>query len=156
MSLRETQRDLEILGLPQQIRELQDLQEIFKSTPPAGGSHSGVTVKNTGVAVNNAPALNFIPGSNITITTTKNNAGDQTDITIAGSAPAYGTLANPFPAAGFYMYASDGTLELVTIDSAIPDWVITPVEVVATPYYLQEDGASFYLQEDGIGKYILG
>lgn len=33
-----------------------------------------------------------------------------------GSSP-YGTLANPFPATGFYSYDTDGNLWLVTIDN---------------------------------------
>ena len=51
----------------------------------ANSVNQKVTVQNNGVAVGSEPAINFIPGANITITTADDSANTRSNVTIAVS-----------------------------------------------------------------------
>ena len=57
----------------------------------ANSTNQKVTVQNNGVAVGSEPVINFIPGTNITITATDDGAGTRSNVTISTS--GLGTMA---------------------------------------------------------------
>ena len=57
----------------------------------ANSTNQKVTVQNNGVAVGSEPAINFIPGTNITITTDDDSANTRSNVTISTS--GLGTMA---------------------------------------------------------------
>lgn len=57
----------------------------------ANSTNQKVTVQNNGVAVGSEPAINFIPGTNITITTADDSANTRSNVTISTS--GLGTMA---------------------------------------------------------------
>lgn len=57
----------------------------------ANSTNQKVTVQNNGVAVGSEPAINFIPGTNITITTSDDSANTRSNVTISTS--GLGTMA---------------------------------------------------------------
>jgi len=57
----------------------------------ANSTNQKVTVQNNGVAVGSDPAINFIPGTNITITTDDDSANTRSNVTISTS--GLGTMA---------------------------------------------------------------
>lgn len=78
-----------------------------------GGMVTGIS-KNSGATVNaaNRSVLNFIEGSNITLTISDDAAGDEVDITIAASGGG-GTGLTPTLQAGISSTASNGDLVIV-------------------------------------------
>jgi ribosomal protein S4E len=60
----------------------------------ANSTNQKVTVQNNGVAVGSEPAINFIPGANITITTADDVAGTRANVTIALTSGTLGTIAS--------------------------------------------------------------
>ena len=58
----------------------------------ANSTNQKVTVQNNGTAVGTEPAINFIPGTNITITTADDSANTRSNVTISTS--GLGTMAS--------------------------------------------------------------
>ena len=60
----------------------------------ANSTNQKVTIANNGVVTASEPAINFVPGSNVTITTADDAANNRVNVTVGLSAGVLGTMAS--------------------------------------------------------------
>jgi hypothetical protein len=102
------------------------------------GYIEGITVRrNTGSNVGTQPRLNFIEGSNITISAANDSGNNEIDVTISssgGSSSSDGSVTNRYP------FTWTGSSILITVDVAADFGFTEGTFQVETRHFLQEDG----------------
>ena len=78
----------------------------------ANSVNQNVTVQNNGVFVASQPAINFIPGANITISTSNDTAGNRANVTVAVSG-----LGNMAFQSSSNVAITGGTINVTTVNS---------------------------------------
>jgi len=91
----------------------------------ANSTNQKVTTQNNGVAVGSEPVINFIPGTNITISTADDSANTRSNVTIAmstinvtstnvtattSSTATFATSSLPLVPAGYFSVDLNGTV----------------------------------------------
>jgi len=77
----------------------------------ANSVNQNVTVQNNGIFVASQPAINFLPGANITITTANDTAGNRANVTIAVSG-----LGNMAFQSSSNVAITGGTINVTTVN----------------------------------------
>lgn len=78
----------------------------------ANSVNQNVTVQNNGIFVASQPAINFLPGANITITTANDTAGNRANVTVAVSG-----LGNMAFQSSSNVAITGGTINVTTVNS---------------------------------------